>query len=245
MLGTSAVVIHFIISVPFGIVFTTPWDNLPNSFANDLSHIFFSCPGTFPLDNCVYPNSFSVSGCNTWNMYSSYTFIDIFLNIYLWRNDWWCIISAAYPNCLEFLVDYYYNNYCNLNHQSSAGMMCRLISYSLCVREYLVLPSGFISLDWLFCGITCGVLFQLIFFTCGDGVVCPFFVSSILEGCVITLIGCVSTLRGGVVCYFIGSFCFLSEVRNFLLICIIIPFEYLQPCEMVLRIYFLLHVSIW
>ena len=80
-------------------------------------------------------------------------------------------------------------------------MMYGMIYSSIYVREYLVLLAGFILLDIFSCGITYGGLFILIFFNLEYGMVCSVFVSS-------TLGGRVSTLGGGVVCSFIGLFCF-------------------------------------
>ena len=103
---------------------------------------------------------------------------------------------------LYTFIDFFWNS------RSSAGMMYGMMSYSICVREYLVFLSEFIFFDGLLCVITCGGLFILIFFTHGDGMVCSIFISSILRGSVYTLGGHVSNLRGGVVCSFIGSFYF-------------------------------------
>ena len=152
-MDTYAFVANFIVFVPCGILVPTPCDNLPYSFPNEFVHIFLSFPGTCPLDNCVYPHSFLVSCSNTWFLYSSSTFIDTLFNPYLWKNSWWCIISDAYPNRLDFFVEYLCITSCTWNYCSSARIII-------------------ILLDWFLCGITCGGLFLLIFFPLGDGMVC-------------------------------------------------------------------------
>ena len=48
--------------VPCVILVTTPCDNLTNSFSKEFVLIYFSCPVTFPLNNCVYPHGFPYLG---------------------------------------------------------------------------------------------------------------------------------------------------------------------------------------
>ena len=173
--------IHLIVFVPCGILVPTPCDTLPNSFTNDFVHIYFSCTGTCLLNNCVYPHGFHVYGCNTWFMYSSSSFIKKFINAYLWRNYWWCLIAAAYPNRLEFPVGYLCYTSCTLNSRYSTGMMYGILFSYKCVREYLVLLYGFILLDGFSCGITSVVLFLLLLFTRVDDMVCSIFSPPPLE----------------------------------------------------------------
>ena len=69
-LGTYVFLINEIVLVSSIILVPTPSANLPNSYANQVTHNYALCPGTWPDTNFLYEHTAPVSGCTIWLMYS-------------------------------------------------------------------------------------------------------------------------------------------------------------------------------